>query len=72
MKESCPCMNSVANCQSDGGVCLAPPLGAGAESATVPVLALPPTTLLGFSDSVASTGGGVGFTVIVVVLVTPS
>jgi hypothetical protein len=52
-------------------VTMAPPLPAGAESVTVPMAELPPTTLVRLSVNVASAGAGAGLTVNVVVLVTP-
>ena len=55
---------------------IAPPVGAGADNVTLPLIARPPVTLVGLSTSVASTaatggGGSGGFTVNVVVLLAP-
>jgi hypothetical protein len=53
---------------------VAPPAGAAAESVTVPVDVPPPTTVVGLSESVESAtggGGGTGFSVSTVCLVTP-
>ena len=49
----------------------APPPGAGVDSVTVPVDVLPPDTVAGLRASEVSAAGAAGFTVNVVVLVTP-
>ena len=55
-------------------VTTAPPVGATADSVTVPIAEVPPTTLERLSVSVDSADAGAdgGFTVNVVVLVTPA
>ena len=52
-------------------VTVTPPAGAAASSVTVPVDEIPPTTLVGLSNKVASAAAGCGLTVSVVVWVTP-
>ena len=51
-------------------VIMAPPAGAAAVSVTVPVLLVPPVTLVGLTDTADSVAAA-GFTVRVAVLLTP-
>jgi len=54
---------------SSARVTTAPPVGAGALNVTVPVEELPPTTLVGFSDT-ADRAAAAGLTVSTAVLLT--